>query len=50
MSPKLWDELNRWAEEDLRSVNAQIEYLLREAVLKKKPSADLSDSKGEEGD
>jgi hypothetical protein len=26
------DELNRWARDELRSVNAQIEYLLREAV------------------
>jgi len=28
----LWDELQRMAAQELRSVNAQIEYLLREAV------------------
>ena len=28
----LWDELQRMAAQDLRSVNGQIEYLLREAV------------------
>ena len=28
----LLDELSRWARDDLRSVNAQVEYLLREAV------------------
>jgi hypothetical protein len=28
----LWDELNRWAGDELRSVNSQIEYVLREAV------------------
>ncbi|MFG0317872.1 MAG: hypothetical protein ACF8XB_11400 [Planctomycetota bacterium JB042] len=29
---KLFDELRRWADDDLRSVNAQIEFLLRRAV------------------
>ena len=33
--PDLWEALNRWANDDLRSVNAQIEYLLREAVRKR---------------
>jgi hypothetical protein len=32
ISPELWDELNRWAAQDFRSVNAQIEYVLRRAV------------------
>ena len=36
ISPELWDSLNRWAGDDLRSVNAQIEYLLREAVRKRR--------------
>jgi hypothetical protein len=35
MSSDLWDELNRWASEDLRSVNGQIEYLLRQAVRRR---------------
>ena len=30
--PELWDELNRWAGEELRSVNDQIEWILRRAV------------------
>lgn len=33
--PDLWEHLNRWARDDLRSVNAQIEFLLREAVRKR---------------
>lgn len=33
--PDLWEHLNAWAKDELRSVNAQIEYLLREAVRKK---------------
>lgn len=31
----LWEHLNRWARDELRSANAQIEYLLREAVRKR---------------
>ena len=30
--PDLWDELSRWAGEELRSVNGQIEWVLRRAV------------------
>lgn len=33
---ELWRELERWAADDLRSVNGQIEFLLREAVGKRK--------------
>jgi hypothetical protein len=29
-------ELNRWARDDLRSVNGQIEYILREALKKRR--------------
>lgn len=32
----MWDELQRMAAEEFRSVNAQIEYLLREAVLRRR--------------
>jgi len=34
--PDLWNELERWAAGELRSVNGQIEYLLRQAVEKRK--------------
>jgi len=34
--PDLWKDLERWAAADLRSVNAQIEYLLRQAVARRK--------------
>lgn len=30
VNPDLFDALRRWAEDDLRSINAQIEYLLTE--------------------
>jgi hypothetical protein len=34
ISPELWERLNRWAADELRSVNAQIEFVLREALRK----------------
>jgi hypothetical protein len=32
LDPKLYEELRRWADAEFRSVNAQIEYVLRRAV------------------
>ena len=34
--PDLWKELEKWAGDELRSVNGQIDYLLRQAVEKRK--------------
>jgi hypothetical protein len=39
IDPRLWDELERWAQQELRSVNGQIEFLLREAVRRRKSGA-----------
>lgn len=36
LSPALWKELAAWAEDDFRSINGQIEYLLTEAVRERK--------------
>ncbi|WP_330640657.1 hypothetical protein [Anaerovorax odorimutans] len=36
IAPSLWDEIAKWAEEDFRSINGQIEYLLAECVKKRK--------------
>ena len=36
LSASLWKELVAWAEDDFRSLNGQIEYLLNEAVKKRK--------------
>lgn len=36
LSPSLWDEIAAWAEQDFRSINGQIEYLLTEAVKRRK--------------
>ena len=34
--PDLWKELEKWAADELRSINGQIEYILREAANKRK--------------
>lgn len=36
IDPALHDDLRVWAEDDLRSINAQIEFLLKQAVVKRK--------------
>jgi hypothetical protein len=36
LPPELHDELRRWADDEVRSVNAQIEYLLRDALRKQR--------------
>ena len=35
LPPQLFEELRRWAEQDMRSINGQIEWLLREAIVKR---------------
>ena len=35
IDPALWEQLQRLAANDLRSVNAQIEFLLREALARR---------------
>lgn len=36
ISPELWIDLKAWAEQDMRSVNSQIELILRDAVERRK--------------
>lgn len=36
LQPELFEELRAWANQDLRSLNAHIEFLLREAVKKRR--------------
>jgi hypothetical protein len=35
ISPALYEVLEAWAQQELRSVNGQIEYLLKDAVRKR---------------
>jgi hypothetical protein len=48
ISPELWDELERWARDDLRSINGQIEFLLREAVRQRRKK-NIEESPGTDG-
>ena len=36
IDPDLWHELEAWAQDELRSVNGQIEYVLRQALQKRR--------------
>ena len=36
LAPSLWDDIAQWAEDDFRSINSQIEFLLSEAVKNRK--------------
>lgn len=36
LSASLWNDLAQWAEDDFRSINGQIEYLLTECVKHRK--------------
>lgn len=38
VSKQLFDDLSKWAEDDFRSINGQIEFLLSECVKKRKKS------------
>lgn len=33
---QLWNDLNQWAKDELRSLNGQLEYILRDAVRRHK--------------
>ena len=53
LDPRLFEALRRWAADDLRSINAQIEYLLTEQArragrLPKQPPPPPEDSLNEE--
>jgi hypothetical protein len=36
LSAEDWNEISAWAQEEFRSVNGQIEYLLSEAIKRRK--------------
>jgi len=45
IDPALWADLEAWSQDELRSVNGQIEYLLKQAVAKRKGSSRAETSK-----
>ncbi len=55
LDPRLFETIRRWAEDDLRSINAQIEYLLTEQARRagrlprRRARPDLPDAAPDEG-
>jgi hypothetical protein len=45
LSPSLWQELAQWSEDEFRSINGQIEYLLTECVKQRKKRKKEKDTK-----
>lgn len=43
IDPALWNELQAWAADELRSVNGQIEYILRSALTRRRGSKETID-------
>ncbi|MCS7303594.1 MAG: hypothetical protein NZ602_00600, partial [Thermoguttaceae bacterium] len=41
LSPELYAALEAWAQQEMRSVNSQIEYILREAVRRRQRSLEI---------
>lgn len=48
IDPVLWEEIERLAAQELRSANAQVEFLLREALAKRGRLAAHPDSEKKE--
>ena len=49
LSAKLYDQIAAWAEDDFRSLNGQIEYLLTECVKQRKKNGSPRPEKLDEG-
>jgi hypothetical protein len=47
IDPALWAELEAWAQSELRSVNGQIEYVLKQAVAKRKGNSSVRKENGQ---
>lgn len=50
IDPQVWDAIERWAVDDMRSANGQVEWILRQALRRagRLPSRPGKDLKGGE--
>ncbi len=48
LNPEVWEEINRWAQEEFRSVNGQIEYLLHKAIIRRRRSRSKAGEESED--
>ena len=49
IDPEVWAELETWAADELRSVNGQVEYLLRQAVQKRRKARAAEEESEDKG-
>lgn len=49
LDPKVHAAIQKWAADELRSVNAQIEYLLRQALVKAGRADSLDEGEQQDG-
>lgn len=51
IDPRVWEAVQRWATDDFRSVNAQVEWILRDALRRagRLPHGDSDDAGLSEG-
>jgi hypothetical protein len=49
VDPELWAEVEKWAADELRSVNAQVEYILRDAVRRRRGGRAAGDARPDGG-
>lgn len=49
LDPALYESLEQWAQQELRSVNGQIEFLLRQAVNRRRGGKAMSDEPDRQG-
>lgn len=50
IDPAVWEAVQRWATDDFRSVNAQVEWILRDALRRagRLPRGDAADSEAQQ--
>ena len=48
LSPALVEEMNRWAKDDLRSLNAQIEWVLRESLRRRRKLSPMEEENADD--
>ena len=48
ISPQMWEDISKWADDEFRSVNGQIEYILLKALREQKRSRQHTGSSEDE--
>ena len=49
IDPDVWEAIERWAADDMRSANGQVEWILREALRRAGRLPSRATKKGEDG-